>query len=73
MALGNTSSPAAMRALGRALDDEDFDVRFNVVQSLADAYGQVNLRTSRESFAENETEHKRRWRERLAARGVALP
>jgi hypothetical protein len=70
IALGQTGSPAAIRALSRALDDEDFEVRFNSAQSLADATKQPLLRTNQEQFREEEIKRVSEWKARLATMGV---
>ena len=63
----------AQRPLGRALDDEDFDVRFNAVWGIAAATGQYQLRPGWADFREDEARHIREWKARLASLGVEVP
>jgi hypothetical protein len=71
--LGNMRTPAALRALGRALDDEDFDVRLNAVRSLAVATGRNQVLFSREKFQDEEARYITGWKARLRSQSIDLP
>jgi hypothetical protein len=71
-AMGNIRSKMVLRPLGRALDDEDSEVRFNVVQSLADAIGNDLLRTNPQQFKKQGAQNVKDWKARLAELGVDL-
>jgi HEAT repeats len=67
-ALGNSSSPSAIRPLIRALDDPDFEVRLSAVQGLAEVTGQKQLRPSIDGFRSNEARYVDYWKEWIAGR-----
>ena len=70
--LGNMRTPAALRALVRALDDEHFEVRLSAARSLVKAGGQQQSFSS-EWFREHEATYKTEWKARLRSQGIDIP
>ena len=67
--LGNIGSWEAIRLLGGALDDEDYDVSLNAAEGIADALGEEDLKPDREQCREHEASQKSRLK---AEGGTAL-
>ncbi len=62
-ALRNTSSPSAVTALAKALEDTDSDVRYVAVIGLAEITGQNEWRPGPDEFAEDDARYLRYWRD----------
>jgi len=71
-ALGNIGSWEALRLLGGALDDEDYDVRLTAAEGIADALGEEDLKPDREQFRAHEASQKSRLKARLKELGVEV-
>jgi hypothetical protein len=67
-ALRHVGSPATGRALARALNDSDFDVRYYAVVALSEITGEKAWRPSPEEFRMAEARYLEYWRRRAAGR-----
>jgi len=59
------SSPKAVAILRRALEDPDFEVRYNGAVGLAEIFNEAGWRPSMEGFKSDESKYVSHWSERL--------